>query len=101
MTTRYSPNLTHYLSLYSLVLPLWLPLVDEGVHALLAVVQRERPVEDPLLRAQALLQRRLVRRIGRLLDHPHGHLGLPRDDVGRLDRLVHQLVDGEHFGDES
>ena len=57
MTTRYSPNLTHYLPLSSLVLPLWLPLVDEGVHALLAVVQREGPVEDPLLRAQALFQR--------------------------------------------
>ena len=40
----------------SLVLPLGLPLVDEGVHALLAVVQREGTVEDPLLRVQALLQ---------------------------------------------
>ena len=53
-------RLTHHpnylLRAHSLVLPLGLPLVDEGVHALLAVVQREGAVEDPLLRVQPLLQ---------------------------------------------
>ena len=52
----------------SLVLPLGLPLVDEGVHALLAVMQREGPVEDPLLRVQTLFQRGLVPEQRMILD---------------------------------
>lgn len=43
-----------------LVLPVGLPLLDEGGHALLAVVGAEGHVEEALLGGQALLQGGLV-----------------------------------------
>src|SRR5690242_10801316 len=53
----------------SAVLVVRLALLDEGGHALLAVLGRERRVEQAALEPHALGERRLERAVHRLLGH--------------------------------
>ncbi|KAJ8558709.1 hypothetical protein ON010_g8741 [Phytophthora cinnamomi] len=77
-----------------LVLELGLALLDEGGHALLLVLGGEGAPEEAALVLEPLLQRLLVGGVDGLLGHLDHWLREGRDLVGRLERLVQQLVGG-------
>lgn len=78
-----------YHLIYLFVLPVGGPLLHEGGHALLLVLQREHGVEDASLEAQALLQAHLVGRVDLHSMHAYIHSAI---DIAQIHTHTHKYI---------
>lgn len=85
--------------LVSLVRPLGLLLLGEGLHTNLLVLAAEEAVEYSPLVLDAIPQRQVLALVDHLLGALNGHPRIAGDSLGSLQRLLHQLfVTGEGLG---
>ena len=73
----------------------------KGGHALALVARCKGRVEQPPLKADPLVQGRVVGRVDGLLRHGHGRLGEVRNLLGDLDGVVDELGVREDAGNEA
>src|SRR5262249_8653677 len=78
-----------------------LAFLEEGRHALGAVLAREATAEAPRLAAQSLLEREVSRRAREFAQHRHGDGRSRGDRAGDLERGVGALLLRAAFGDEA
>mmetsp|Transcript_11737 Transcript_11737/g.26772 ORF Transcript_11737/g.26772 Transcript_11737/m.26772 type:complete len:309 (-) Transcript_11737:157-1083(-) len=85
----------------SLVAPIWLPLLDEGLETLAPVVQAPGRVEEATLQPEALSEGRLLRRVYALLGKRGNRRRHRGDLLCRLDGLVQDSATGEDLRHEA